>query len=205
MAEEREESARSVDRSVDCWFDYASPFAYLGTIGVERVAARTGARVRFRPFLLGALFREIRTPLVPIATFPAAKRRYVETELVRFARRYDVPFTFASRFPLRAIEALRLTLLVAETERAPLVRAIMRRTWGEDRDPSSRDELVASLAECGLDRSLVDRVADARELLRAETDEAVRLGVPGAPTFVVGDELFWGQDRLHFVEAALTR
>lgn len=190
---------------VDVWFDYASPFAYLGSTQIERVARGAGGVVVFRPFLLGALFRAIGTPIVPIAAMPECKARYYRLELDRWAARWGVPFRFASRFPLRTVEALRLTLLAPAQFRAALVHEIMRAVWVDDRDPADAAVLRAACAGAGVDPSLVERTNEARAALREATDEAVALGLPGAPCFVVGEELFWGQDRLDFVAEALAR
>jgi 2-hydroxychromene-2-carboxylate isomerase len=184
-------------------FDYSSPWAYLGTERVEAVAARCSARVVYQPFLLGGLFRAIGTPMIPLAAMTAPKAAYVRRELERFAARDGIPYRFPTHFPLRTVDALRLTLLVPEESRAPLVHTIMRAVWADDRDPADRAVLTDCARAAGLDRALVDRIADAKEALVQATDEALALGVPGAPTFQVGTELFWGQDRLLFVEKAL--
>ncbi len=188
---------------VRVFFDYSSPWAYLGTERVEGVASRHGARVVYQPFLLGGLFRAIGTPMVPLEVMPAAKSRYVRREIERFAARDRIPYRFSTRFPLRTVDALRLTLLVPAQERAPLVHALMRATWADDQDPADRAVLASCLREVHLDAALIDRIGDAKAALIAATDEAISLGVPGAPTFQVGDETFWGQDRLLFVEKAL--
>jgi len=190
-------------RTVRVFFDYSSPWAYLGTERVEAVAARQAARVVYQPFLLGGLFRAIGTPMVPLDTMPAPKARYVRREIERFAERDGIPYRFSSRFPLRTVDALRLTVLVPEEGRAPIVHSIMRATWAEDRDPADRAVLADCLRDAGLHASLLDRIGEAKAALIAATDEAIALGVPGAPTFQVGTELFWGQDRLLFVEKAL--
>jgi 2-hydroxychromene-2-carboxylate isomerase len=118
-----------------------------------------------------------------------------------------VPFTFSTRFPLRTVDALRLTLLAPEAKRAALVHAIMRATWAEDRDPSDRAVLEAACIDAGVETGLLDRLAEGKQLLFEATEDARARGVPGAPTFVVhttrGPELFWGQDRLSLVAAAL--
>lgn len=192
---------------VEAFIDYSSPFAYLGSTQIERVARVHGGEVVFRPFLLGALFKAIGTPLVPLESFPPAKERYYRLELERWSARWGVPFTFSTRFPLRTVDALRLTLLAPEAQRAGLVHAIMRATWAEDRDPAERAVLEAACVEAGVETALLDRLADAKHLLFAATEDARVRGVPGAPTFVVhtpsGPELFWGQDRLELVADAL--
>jgi 2-hydroxychromene-2-carboxylate isomerase len=195
--------SQAVPAVVRVFFDYSSPWAYLGTERIEAVAKRCGARVAYQPLLLGGLFRAIGTPMVPLAEMPAPKAAYVRRELERFAAREAIPYLFSTHFPLRTVDALRLTLLVPEEARAPIVHAIMRATWAEDRDPADRSVLAECARRAGIDPALVDRVAEAKAALIAATDEAIALHVPGAPTFHVGAQLFWGQDRLLFVEKAL--
>lgn len=191
--------------TVPCWFDYASPFAYLGTTQIERVAREAGAEVVFEPFLLGALFKSIGTPLVPLATFSDAKRRHYLADLHRHADVYGVPLRFSSHFPIRSVDALRLTLLAPEAARAALVHRVMRAAWADDQDVADRAVLAACAEDVGLDRALLARLDDdaTKQALRAATDRAVALGLPGAPCFVVGAHVYWGQDRLDFVRRAL--
>ena len=191
--------------TVDCHFDYSSPFAYLGTTQIERVAREAGARVRWKPFLLGALFKAVGTPLVPIDSFPEAKRRHQLRDVERWARVRRVPFRWSSHFPLRTVDALRLTLLVPDAERAPLVHRLMRAAWVDDEDVADRAVLARAAADVGLDPALVARTSEpaVKEALKRATEEAIAVGCPGAPCFVVGGELYWGQDRLDFVRAAL--
>lgn len=190
---------------VDCYFDYSSPFAYLGTTQIERVAREVQASVRWRPFLLGALFKAVGTPLVPIATFPEPKRRHQALDLQRWADHWDVPFVWSSHFPLRTVNALRLTLLAPDARRSELVHRIMRAAWVDDEDIADDVVLRRCALAAGVDPDLVLRLAgsDVKERLRRATDEAVEVGCPGAPCFVVDGHLYWGQDRLDFVRAAL--
>ena len=190
---------------VECWFDYASPFAYLGTARVEAVAAAEGATVRFEPFLLGALFKEIGTPIVPIQTFSDAKRRHVRADLHRQADVHGVPFRFTTHFPLRTVDALRLTLVAPEACRSALVHRIMRAAWVDDEDVADRAVLARCAAEADLPAGLVGAIdpPEVKARLRERTDRALALGLPGAPCFVVGDHVYWGQDRLDFVTRAL--
>jgi 2-hydroxychromene-2-carboxylate isomerase len=106
---------------------------------------------------------------------------------------------------MRSVSALRLVLLADDASRDRLSSALFRAYWADDRDIADADELRALCTECGLDPALVDRVGsdEAKRALRQATDTAVERGLCGAPSFVVGDTLFWGQDRLLFVEKAL--
>jgi 2-hydroxychromene-2-carboxylate isomerase len=191
---------------VDFYFDYSSPFAYLGSTQIEGAAARHGGTVRYRPFLLGGLFKAIGTPDVPLFLAPEAKRRHYAADMFRWADHYGVPFRFPSRFPMNTLKPLRMTLALPEAERTRLIAPVFRAYWAEDRDISDDATLAEIAGAAGLDGAAL--VASTREeRLKAElktvTDVAVQIGVCGAPTFVVGDLLFWGQDRLLFVEKAL--
>jgi 2-hydroxychromene-2-carboxylate isomerase len=186
------------------FFDYSSPYAYLAATQVEALAARTGVTVDYRPLLLGGLFKAIGTPNVPLFEMPEPKRIYNGEELVRWAKRWGVAFRFSSHFPMNTVNALRLTLAAPATSRAELIARIFRAMWVEDRDISSLDtlrELADPLGLAPLVATLSDPALKAG--LFAATEEARAQGVFGVPTLVVGGELYWGQDSLADVEAAL--
>jgi 2-hydroxychromene-2-carboxylate isomerase len=194
---------------VEFWFDYASPYAYLGVSQIERIASAAGARVVFRPFLLGGLFRTIGTPDVPMMAFSEAKRRYMGNELLRWAKHWNVPFRFTSRFPMRTITPLRVTMGVLREEphaqASRFIHGVYRALWVEDRDISQPEVLEAVCREQGIDPSHVGRADDPRnkQALLDSGQRAIELGLCGAPTAVVSGRLYWGQDRLQMVEAAL--
>ena len=191
-------------KRVEFYYDYSSPFAYLGSTQIERVAEEHGAEVVFKPFLLGALFKMIGTPLIPLHSFPEVKQRYQLIDMQRWATHWDVPLLFPSTFPLNTVDALRVTLAVDVADRPALTHRLMKLCWTEDRIPDE-EGLRACLEDVGLDPELVAARKDPeiKQRLFAATQEAVDAGVCGAPTFVVNGELFWGQDRLHFVADAL--
>lgn len=193
-------------KRVEFFFDFSSPFAYLASTQIEELAARKGASLVYRPFLLGALFKAIGTPNVPLFAMPEPKQRLVRADLHRWADHWGVPFRFASRFPMNTVKPLRMVLAAPEDRVAALVNAIYRAYWALDRDISA-DEVLADLAiSVGLDgAALVAATADERmkKRLKDVTEQAERIGICGAPSFLVGDLLFWGQDRLLFVEKAL--
>ena len=196
-------------RTVSWYFDFSSPFAYLGSTQIAAVARAAGATVRWRPMLLGALFRDVGTPDVPLFAMPAAKRAYVAGELGRWARWWGTDFTFTSRFPLRTVTALRLTLLAPADQQEALIARIFRAAWVEDQDVGDAAVLAALCRDAGVDPALVARTGEpaVKQLLVDATAAARDAGVFGAPTAVVDDPggplLFWGQDRLDLVAAAL--
>jgi len=201
----RRSLARPVD--VDFWFDFSSPYAYLAATQLRRIAGRTNARIRLRPVLLGALFRSIGTPDVPLFAMPAAKQRLMGQELERWARERGVPFRFSSRFPIHTVKALRLVLAAPEEQRFELVEGLFRAAWVDDRDLSDDAELAVIAREAGLDVAVLDRIAspEIKEALRASTTEAQAREVFGVPTFDVGGERFWGQDRIEQLEEEILR
>jgi 2-hydroxychromene-2-carboxylate isomerase len=195
---------------VDFWFDYSSPFAYLAATQITALAERAGAAatLRWRPMLLGALFRDIGTVDVPLFAMPDAKRAYVSREIGRWAKWWGVDFRFPSRFPMRTVAPLRLTLL-AGAQAPALAARVFRAYWVEDRDISDDAVLRELCADAGVDPALVARMQEpaVKQALIDATAEARAAGVLGAPTCLVhapgGPHLFWGQDRLELVDAAL--
>jgi 2-hydroxychromene-2-carboxylate isomerase len=192
--------------ALEVYWDFSSPFAYLGATQVAAVAARTGARVTWRPLLLGGLFRSIGTPDVPIATFSDAKRRYIGKDLDRWAAYWGVPFRFPSRFPTNSLRALRVYFALPETSRDAYRDAVFRACWAEDRDITTDEVLASCVGDEAVARAAFARANDddVKGQLRRETELAAARGVFGVPTFALADELYWGQDRLALVEHALS-
>lgn len=195
------------------FFDFSSPFAYLGSTQVAGIAHRTGARLLYRPFLLGGLFRELGTPNVPFFHMPQAKQQHTAADMGRWADHWNVPFVFPSRFPMTSVKALRMVLAVEEPYRGRLVDVLFHAAWARDEDISADETLVRVASAAGYDgRGLVRETRETamKNALKNATERAQNMGVCGAPTFVVKDPLrpqqpllFWGQDRLALVEKAL--
>lgn len=191
--------------TLEFWFDYSSPFAYLASTQVESLAARTEALLVWKPMLLGGLFKLIGTPIVPLQAFPGAKNRHTLLDLHRWADHWGVPFQYPTRFPMRTVAALRMALGAGDRI-APFSHGVFRAYWVDDEDLDDSDTLIRIADEAGLDGpALLEGTQDPalKQELIDRTNEAAARGICGAPSFFVGDELFWGQDRLHFVEAAL--
>lgn len=208
-AQPRASTEHEHPRELFFYFDFSSPFAYLGATQVEAVAARSGAVVRYRPFLLGGLFKDIGTPNVPLFDMPEAKRKFALADMTRWADHYGVPLRFPQRFPMNTVKPLRMILALPEEERRALVLPIFSAYWAEDRDIADDAVLHDIVHSVGMTRvdadTLLQRTRDEglKARLKAATDDARALGVCGAPSFLVGDQLFWGQDRLVLVEKAL--
>jgi len=194
-------------RSVDFLFDYGSPAAYLAWTQLGKLAADTGATVVMKPILLGRVFQSTgnRAPI----TVPA-KGSYLFKDLNRYAKAYGVPLALNPHFPINTITLMRIdvALSLAGDARLDAYRsAVFNGVWAEQKNMGDAATVAAVLAPAGFEPDeLAEMAADPRvkETLKTWTQEAVDRGVFGAPTFFVGDEMFWGQDRLDFVRAALT-
>jgi len=198
--------APSTPRTVEFYFDYGSPWSYLASTQLAALGDRTGCTVVYRPMLLGGVFKATGNQS-PAATPIAAKLRYGSTDLLRYARLYEVPFHPNPHFPINTLLLMRVATAAQQAgvfER--FHAAIYPAFWAEGKDLGNPDVIAAVLAAAGLDApSLLARAGEdaAKSALRATTDEAVRRGAFGAPTFFVGDEMFFGNDRLALVERAL--
>jgi 2-hydroxychromene-2-carboxylate isomerase len=193
-------------REVEIWYDIVCPYAYLGSTQIERVAAEAGAVVRWHPFLLGGLFQSIGVPTNLAASISPAKQRHNARDLARWADYFGVPLHFPAAHPRRTVLALRALLAAGEAHRVDATHALYRAYWVRGLDVADPSVVRAVLDEAGVDGARCVEVADAPEIkreLRERTDEAVSRGLFGAPTFFVGDQMFWGQDRLDFVARAL--
>jgi 2-hydroxychromene-2-carboxylate isomerase len=191
---------------LDFFFDFSSPFAYLASTAVEALAIRTGARLVYRPFLLGALFKKIGTPDVPLFSMPEAKRRHAMHDLTRWADYRRVPLRFASRFPVNTVKPLRMVLAAPDLVRPALVAALFRAVWVDDLDLGDDATLIQVANGAGADGAALaeaSRTETMRAALRSATEDAEAAGVCGAPSFAVDGMVFWGQDRMELVEEAL--
>jgi 2-hydroxychromene-2-carboxylate isomerase len=188
--------------TLEFFYDFVSPYSYLASTRVEALAARTGATLRWRPFLLGGVFKATgnHAPLdVP------AKGRHMWLDLERWARRLGVGLQRPEPFPFASILALR-TALAAEAAGSlvPYTHAVYRAAWVDGRDVASPEVLAAVASEAGLDgAALVAAAPGYKEALMKQTQAAVDRGAFGAPACFVGEALFIGNDRLEFVEEAL--
>jgi 2-hydroxychromene-2-carboxylate isomerase len=193
--------------TLEVYWDFSSPFAYLGSTQATALAARTGASLVWRPMLLGGLFKTIGQPMVPMQTWSPAKQRYVLEDMKRWAAYWQVPFSFPSRFPTNSLKAMRLYLALPEEHRSTFRDRTFRAYWAEDRDIAD-DAVLRQLT--GLSGDLADKAIqgsqspEGKQALVDATQKAAAAGVFGAPTWVVdGEHVFWGQDRIPLVERAL--
>ena len=191
-------------KTVEFWFDYGSPTAYLAHWRLKNVAERVGAAIDFRPMLLGAVFQATgnRTPMEI-----EAKGKWMEWDMKNFAERYGIPFEMNPYFIINTLPLMR-GAIVAE-RRDELERysdAMFDAVWRDGRDMGDADVIGATLAENGFEAAVYFAGVQEQEIkdeLRHRVEHAVAKGVFGAPTFFVGDKMWFGQDRLDWVEAEL--
>ncbi|MCA9661937.1 MAG: 2-hydroxychromene-2-carboxylate isomerase [Myxococcales bacterium] len=193
--------------TIDFFHDFASPFSYLASTQIARVAAAYGATLRWRPILLGALFRELGTADVPLLGMNAAKQAYVRRDLDDWAAFWRVPFRFPSHFPIRTVAPLRVALVAPE-----LTSALYEAAWSKDQAIDEPQVLARIIAENKRDPVAVLEEASSptiKEALRENTAAAELAGCCGVPSMVVtpaaGGEpiVLWGQDRLEMLEWVL--
>ena len=196
-------------RTVDYYFAPQSPWTYLGHSRFADLARATGATVRVLPVDLGPVFAV--SGGLPLGKRAPQRQAYRLVELRRFSDSLGMALHTQPRFfPVSGDDAARLITVVAQHDGADaalaLTGAVCAAVWAHELDIASPDVLASLLAQTGLDAA---RLAQSREpavqqVYEANTRQAIDAGVFGAPTYVVDGEIFWGQDRLDFVERALS-
>lgn len=189
---------------LEFFFDYGSPFSYLADTQLKGLAERTGVRVVYRPMLLGGVFKETGNSS-PITI--EAKRKYMMDDLRRWAKHYGIPPLDIPHFPINTIRLMRGAIAAERLGVFPAYhRAVYDAFWRDGLNLGDAAVVSAVLERAGLDAERLAALSEedaVKEALRAATEAAVARGAFGAPTFFVGDQMFWGNDRLIFVEQAL--
>jgi 2-hydroxychromene-2-carboxylate isomerase len=185
--------------AIDFWYEFASSYSYPAAMRIEAVAAAAGVGVRWRPFLLGPIFAAQGWNDSPFNIYPA-KGRYMWRDLARICEAQALPLKRPSIFPQNGLKAARLALVGVDRGWTPAFsRAVYTANFADGQDISASGVLARILAALGIDAEAALAAADDqanKDALRAHTEEAQALGIFGAPSFVAGGELFWGNDRL---------
>lgn len=195
-----------MSKTVEFYFDLGSPSTYLAWTQLPTLCAKAGAHLQYRPMLLGGVFQATGNAS-PIQV--PAKGRYTLLDFQRFARRYGVPLEFNPYFPINTLTLMRgaIGIQLRQPERfEAYLAAMFKALWQDKRNLGDPAVLAATLDAAGFDpQGFLALVGDqeVKDALKAATEEAVKRGVFGAPTCFVGNEMFFGQDRLDFVEEAL--
>lgn len=193
---------------IEFFFDFSSPYGYLGSTLISRLAARHGRVVDWRPILLGAVFKV--TGSGPLPSLPL-KGDYALRDMPRSARFYGIAFKMPSTFPVATQAPARMTLWLRTSVPDKLeagVLALYRAYFVDDRDISSPETSADALASVGVDRAQALAAANdpaIKESLKNEVSAAIERGVFGSPYIVVDGEPFWGVDRFDQIERWLTQ
>ena len=193
-------------KQVEFFFEVGSPYSYLAYHQLPKIAQARGAEIVWRPMLLGGVFQA--TGNSSPATVPV-KGRYSSIDLERWALHFGVPLQHNPYFPINTLQLMRGATgmqMRSEAEFQRYLGAVFSTMFERPRNLGVPEEVAAVLSEVGIAPALfLELVQDdhVKQALRTTTEEAVARGVFGAPTFFVGTEMFWGQDRLDFVDRAL--
>lgn len=191
-------------KKVEFYYDLSSPYSYLASTQIETICEKHDAELEWKPFLLGGIYKETgnRAPLeVP------SKKAYMIKDLADWAKHYGVELNFPDLFPLNSVKPMRGALAAKEKKKIrDYTHKLFRLYWVQGKDLNQDEVLRDALNELGIDMDrFFQRIKeqDIKDKLRDETDEAAKRGAFGAPTIFIEDKMFWGNDRLMFVEEYL--
>lgn len=184
---------------VEFWFDFGSNYSYLSAMRIEALAREQKVEVVWKPFLLGVVFKTLGWESSPFV-LQKLKGDYTWRDMARQCDKYGLPWRQPTTFPRTALLPMRVALIGADQGWiAPFSRCMMTMNFAEDRDIDNLDAVGEALTDLGLDAPAILALAQTDEnklRLRRQTDQAQALGLFGAPSFISGSELFWGNDRL---------
>ncbi len=201
--------------ALDCYYSLSSPWAYFAGPRLQDIVRRHRPKLTLKPYDFQAIVP--RTGGVPLRTRPEPRRRYHEVELARWRDYLGMPLALKPTHYPQAVtdpdwnKYAGWMVIAAQCEgldAQTLSHALLRALWAEERDTAQPDVRHAIAGECGLDGArlvAMERSAPVQALYRRYTEEAESLGVFGAPSYVIDGEIYWGQDRLDFVDRALDR
>lgn len=191
-------------KKVEFYYDFSSPYTYIASTRIEKICEDNGAELEWKPFLLGGVFNEIGSiPAVQIDN----KFRYLRRDFEESARYYGADFNFPELFPLNSVRSMRGAFAALEQNKlVEYNHEMFRLYWIQGIDLSKAEILGEAVSKIGIDSEwFVNRIAEQeiKDNLREETNIAVQRGVFGAPTMFVDEKMFWGNDRLNFLDRYL--
>ncbi|HJQ56868.1 MAG TPA: 2-hydroxychromene-2-carboxylate isomerase [Vineibacter sp.] len=184
---------------IDLWYDFSSPYAWMVVERIGDLAGAAGVTVRWRPLIIGPILRQRPDNPSPFQNATPAQRAYRRRDVERLCARYGLKLRWPTSYPRNSLLAARVARAAADDVRPALSRAVFRANFVEDREISDATILRAVIAAQGLDADALLAAAlaeDNKRGLMRDVDEAIARGIFGAPSLLVGDELFWGNDRL---------
>ena len=193
--------------TIDFWYEFASPYSFLAAMRVADVAKEKGVEVKWRPFLFGAIFKMMKLPAPPMQMSPQ-KFKYMWLDVVRQAKRRGLDMNPPPEFPRSGVLPSRVTLIgLGEDWGEEFSRRVFQANFVHGEDIATPDVIGKILEGMDQDAPAILEQASSQEIknqLRAQTQEAFDIKIFGVPTFMAGDEMFWGDDRLELaLETAL--
>jgi len=193
------QSASATSHTLEFWFEFGSNYSYLSVMRIEALAIQYGVPLKWKPFLLGPIFKKIGWDTSPFVLHKE-KGRYTWIDMARQCEKYGLPWTRPTNFPRSALLPMRVALLGAEQPWGPaFCKRIMQLNFAANREIDNAEAVGEVLTDLGLSPQDIIEAACSEQTklrLRENTQTAMQLGIFGAPTFFVGAEMFWGNDRL---------
>jgi 2-hydroxychromene-2-carboxylate isomerase len=196
---------------IEFFFDCSSPWTYLGFHNIQPLAAEFKVPIRWRPILVGGVFNSVNPSVYASREKPVLpKRDYMLKDLQDWARLSGLKIVMPPKvFPVNSVKAMRGCLwLEPQGQLVPFATAVFEAYWGRDEDISQDAVLAHICKRCGIDEAAFQAgIANpvVKEQLKTNTDELIRRGGFGSPTKIVGDDMYFGNDRLPLVAEALRR
>ena len=187
-----------MEKQIDFYFDLVSPYSYIASILIEDVSRRGNAKVNWKPFLLGGVFKAVGTTEAP--GLHPTKKPYLLKDLQRLSAHLKIPIKMPPDFPVRTVLAMRTLCGFNADEIPQAARTIYKAYWVNNQDIANPEVVASLVGRDAVERSGIQEIKDA---LFQSTEEAVQRGSFGAPTFFVKDEMFFGHDRLPLMELHL--
>ncbi len=196
-------------RHLDFYFDCSSPWTYLAFHAIQPLIAEVGAEIAWKPILVGGVFNAVNQTVYHSRAKPnPLKQTYMLKDLAAWARLHGLRIAFPPTiFPVNSVKCMRGAFVALDEEKlVPYATAAFEAYWGDDRDIGREDVLAGIAAKAGIDRQRFFagiETAACKARLRTNTDELIARGGFGSPTMFVGEQMFFGNDRLPLVRAAL--
>ncbi len=185
-------------------YDFVSPMSYFALVQLPEIQRETGCEIEYVPVFLGGIMQA--TGNVPPPTIKA-KRAYMMKDMARLAHKLDVPFAYNPYFPMNTLSLLRMVAgMTDKKEQQDFIQLVFKKVWVEQLNVADASVCEAFLSEAGYDMDRLTELAQDpanKEKIKENTESAIARGAFGAPTFFVGDDMYFGQDRLHLVKDAL--
>ena len=187
-------------KHIDFYFDVVSPYSYLASSLIDEVVNRNNAKLNWKPILLGGIFKAIDGVMAP--GLVPVKKPYLIKDLERLSAYYKIPFNMPSDFPIRTVLAMRVLSGLPQKKIPQSAHSLFKAYWSDNKDISD-PEVVSKLIDYeSVERASIQKVKDT---LFRTTEEALKRGVFGAPTFFIDNEMFFGHDRINLIDERLQR